>query len=284
MAIVIDAIQMCKEKKETQSNDVRKICGFIGKKPELVIINASENDGSSRYIKNKVRECDDVGIGTRVVNLGKECTTDDILKLIDSCKNDCTPLIVQLPIYEHLDLDTILNAITPEIDADGFTSKWIGDVSLGKGDNIAPATPKGVMELLKFHNVELKGRVALVIGRSNHVGKPLVNMLINKGATVFCANSKTENLDKLISMSDVVISCVGKQGLIKSKNIKHSSVIIGVGFTYIDGKQILDFDLEDIKNSNASLVSNRVNCTGKATVNMLIDNVIELYKLNHRIC
>ena len=109
----------------------------------------------------------------------------------------------------------------------------------------------------------------------------MATMLINKGATTFVANSKTPNLDELVRQADIVISCVGKMDLIKAKDIKKDAVVIGVGFTYVGRKQILDFSVEDVvADGKASLVSNRINCTGKATIDALIDNVIELYKMN----
>jgi 5,10-methylene-tetrahydrofolate dehydrogenase/methenyl tetrahydrofolate cyclohydrolase len=124
-------------------------------------------------------------------------------------------------------------------------------------------------------------KIALVIGKSNHVGKPLCTMLMNRGATLINANSKTKDLSSLVKMADIIISCVGRQNLIKSEDIKEDAVVIGVGFTYVNGKQILDFDVDEIVAlGKAKFVSNRINCTGKATINSLIDNVIELYKMN----
>ena len=124
-------------------------------------------------------------------------------------------------------------------------------------------------------------KIALVIGKSNHVGKPLCTMLMNRGATLINANSKTKDLSSLVKIADIIISCVGRQNLIKSEDIKEDAVVIGVGFTYVNGKQILDFYVDEIVAlGKAKFVSNRINCTGKATINSLIDNVIELYKMN----
>ena len=138
-----------------------------------------------------------------------------------------------------------------------------------------------VISLLEYHNVDVQGKVALVIGKSNHVGKPLCSMLMNRGATLINANSKTKDLSELVKISDIIISCVGRQNLIDPKDIKEDAVVVGVGFTYVNGKQILDFDVEEVVSlGKAKFVSNRINCTGKATINSLIDNVIELYKMN----
>lgn len=279
MTIIIDAVKMCEDKVINFEERVGDIKDKLGYTPELVIINASDDPANERYIKGKVKQGEEVGLKVTVKKFEKECTNENVINTLRYCKLGRVPVILQLPIFEHLDEKLLLNEITPNVDADGFTAEWIGQVSLGNEEAVAPATPKGVMNLLDYHHVELEGKNALVIGRSNHVGKPLASMLINRGATTTCANSKTKDLNKLISQSDIVISCVGKKDLIKSEHVKDGATLIGVGFTYENGKQILDFDLDDVVLKNkAGLVSNRINCTGKATINALIENVIKLYE------
>ena len=215
------------------------------------------------------------------MKLEKDCTNLDVLEIIEKCNKDNVPVILQLPTFSHLNTDYLISKIQPHVDADCFSDVMIGKSVLGSNINVGPATPKGVMELLNYHDVDVVGKVALVIGKSNHVGKPLCNMLMTKGATVISANSRTKDLSHWLRQADIVISCVGKLNLIKAIDLRQDCVLIGVGFTYVEGKQTLDFDLEEMKNSGIpSLVSNRVNCTGKATVYALIDNVIELHKLN----
>lgn len=280
---IIDAIEMCENKKEEYKKDIKIIENTIHMKPKFIIINASDDESNKRYIKNKIKEGESVGLDVEVVEFGKDYTDYDIIQLIESCKESPvpTPVIVQLPIYDHLNKDWIFEHINYAIDADGFTRDWIGELNLKKQSRIIPATPKGVLNLLDFHNVEMKGKVALVIGKSNHVGKPLASLLMNRGATVLVANSNTQNLPQLVRIADVIISCVGKVNLINPYDVQENTILIGVGFTYIGRKQILDFDVDKLVELNkASLVSNRINCTGKATVNALIGNVIELYKIN----
>lgn len=279
MTIIIDAVKMCEDKVVDFKERIVNLNDKLGYTPELIIINASDDPANERYIKGKVKQGEEVGLKVTVKKFEKDCTNESIVNLLRACSYAKVPVILQLPIFDHLDERLLLNEITPNIDADGFTAEWIGQVNLGNEKAVAPATPKGVMNLLDFHHVELEGKNALVIGRSNHVGKPLVSMLINRGVTVICANSKTNDLNSLISQCDIVISCVGRKDLIKSEYIKDGATVIGVGFTYENGKQILDFDLDDIVLKNkAGLVSNRINCTGKATINALIENVIKLYE------
>ena len=282
--MVIDAIDMCEENIISLIDEVKIIKEKIRRKPKFVIVNASDNEANSRYIKGKIKEGEKAGLDVEVIKFERNCTNNDILSIINLCNRSKTPVILQLPTFEHLDSKKLIDEIKHNVDADGFSREWIGEVNLGNDKLVAPATPKGVINILEYHKVELEGKNVLVIGKSNHVGKPLCSMLMNRGATVINANSKTKDLTSLVKISDVIISCVGKPNLINPKDVKEDSILIGVGFTYIDRKQVLDFDVDQIVRMNkARLISNRINCTGKATINSLISNVVYLYKLNYEI-
>ena len=281
MTTIIDALAMCEDKISIHQAETSKIESKINRKPEFIIINASNDEGNARYIKGKIKEGEKAGLKVDVVKFEEDCCNQDVLNIINRCNEEKIPVILQLPTFKHLDTKSLMDSINYDVDADGFAREWIGEINLGNDKKIAPATPKGVISLLEYHNVDVQGKVALVIGKSNHVGKPLCSMLMNRGATLINANSKTKDLSELVKISDIVISCVGKQNLIKSEDIKEDAVVVGVGFTYVNGKQILDFDVEEVVSlGKAKFVSNRINCTGKATINSLIDNVIELYKMN----
>ena len=284
MTTIIDALAMCEDKINTHQAETSKIESKINRKPEFIIINASNDEGNARYIKGKIKEGEKAGLKVEVVKFEEDCCNQDVLNIINRCNEEKIPVILQLPTFKHLDTENLMKAINYDVDADGFAREWIGEINLGNDKKIAPATPKGVISLLEYHNVDVQGKVALVIGKSNHVGKPLCSMLMNRGATLINANSKTKDLSELVKISDIIISCVGRQNLIDPKDIKKDAVVIGVGFTYVNGKQILDFDVEEVISlGKAKFVSNRINCTGKATINSLIDNVIELYKMNFNI-
>lgn len=284
MTKIIEAVDMCKESEIVLKEEVNKIKDKIGKEVEFVIINASDNPANERYIRGKVADGEAIGLKVKVVKFDEDCTDADVLEVIENCSKKKIPVIFQLPAYEHLDVNKIMGEIDHSIDADGFAREWIGDVALGSKDAIAPATPKGVMNLLDYYGVNLEGKMVLVVGKSNHVGKPLTLMLMERGATVINANSKTKDLDSLVEIADVVIPCVGKKDLIKAECVREGAVLIGIGFTYVDGKQVLDFDIDKVvSDGKASIVSNRVRCTGKATINALIENVVKLYKLNYSI-
>ena len=284
MTKIIDALDMCIEKEKIYINEIKNIEKKIGRKPEFIIINASDDEGNARYIKGKINQGEKVGLRVEAIKFDKNCNNEDILKIIDKCNEEKIPVILQLPTFEHLDTKVLMKRINYNVDADGFAREWIGEVNLGNDKKIAPATPKGVISLLEHYEVDIEGKIALVIGKSNHVGKPLCTMMINRGATLINANSKTKELSKLVKMADIIISCVGRTELINAEDIKEDAVVIGVGFTYVNGKQILDFNVDEVVAlGKAKLVSNRINCTGKATINSLIENVIELYKMNFNI-
>ena len=284
MTTIIDALAMCEDKISIHQAETSKIESKINRKPEFIIINASNDEGNARYIKGKIKEGEKAGLKVEVVKFEEDCCNQDILNIINRCNEEKIPVILQLPTFKHLDTKSLMDSINYDVDADGFAREWIGEINLGNDKKIAPATPKGVISLLEYHNVDVQGKVALVIGKSNHVGKPLCSMLMNRGATLINANSKTKDLSELVKISDIIISCVGRQNLIDPKDIKEDAVVVGVGFTYVNGKQILDFDVDEIVSlGKAKFVSNRINCTGKATINSLIDNVIELYKMNFNI-
>lgn len=281
MTKIIEALEMCNENKIKQSKEVENITKVLGHKPEFMIINASDDPGNARYIEGKIKEGNDVGLDVQAIKLEEDCTDNDILSIIDNCNANNIPVILQLPTFKHIDSNMLINKINYNVDADCFNKLWLGELALGNDEKLAPATPKGVIQILSYNKVDLAGKIALVIGKSNHVGKPLSVMMMNRGATLINANSKTKDLNSLVSQADIIISCVGTTDLIDCDYIKEGAVLIGVGFTYVGRKQILDFDIEKVVSTNkASLVSNRINCTGKATINALIDNVIELYKMN----
>jgi methylenetetrahydrofolate dehydrogenase (NADP+)/methenyltetrahydrofolate cyclohydrolase len=285
MIKIIESLEMCEVNRNRQKQEVEdmknNVKSLLNKELEFYIINASDDPANARYIEGKKAEGTKAGLNVIVKKLEEDCTNEDVLEIIHHCNKNKIPVILQLPVFKHLNSDMLIRSINPDVDADCFSYYCLGNMLQDSNTKLLPATPKGVLNILKYNNVEIKGKTALVIGRSTHVGQSLANIFINEGATTIVANSRTTNLSELVKMSDIVVSCVGKTNLIKACDLKDDAVLIGVGFTYIGRKQILDFDLEEVVNDNrVSIVSNRINCTGKATIDALIDNVIELYKLN----
>ena len=268
--------------KETKVMELKDKISKLDKKPQLVILSASDDKASENYIRNKMKIGAEVGITVLVVKADERVTTEDMLETIHKLNQDTNTdaIILQLPIYKHLDKEALIKAISPCKDADCFSSVKLGDVIQGKA-LVNPCTPNGVINLLDYHTVDVSGKDVVVIGRSVHVGLSLSVMLIQRGATVTTCNSKTKDLSEKIKQADIVISCVGSMGLIDPRWMKRESVLIGVGITVDENyKQQTDYDVNSmLEFSECSMVGDRVNTTGTATVLSLMENVVELARI-----
>lgn len=277
--LIIDA-KAIKEKEIVRlSEEVNYIKETIEREPHLVIINASDDKGSKFYIKNKIAIGKEMGIKVTLKEFDESVTQLDLEQLLFHLNQDeeVDAIILQLPIYDHLDSKSLIELIHPSKDADCFSKEKLGEMIQGNR-NILPCTPKGVIKLLDEHMVEIEGKDVVVIGRSTHVGQSLGLLLTQMGATVNICHSKTRDLKANTINADIVISCVGNQ-IITSDMLKEDSVLIGVGIVIKDGKQHTDYDIDEIKNSGkCSLCSNRINSTGTMTVLSLCENTINLCK------
>lgn len=281
MVRVIDLIEMKNKKVIELQKEVAKLKEIIHRVPKLVIISASDNKASELYMRNKVKVGNEIGVDVEILRFGKHITQEQLEKNIIDLNNtdNVDGIIVQLPLFKHLDKDRVINLIDKDKDSDGFSYENLGMMFSGDHSHIIPCTAKSVYEMLKYHNVDVVGKRVCIIGKGIHTGKSLASLLINDGATVTVCNSKTTNMEDIIRDSDIVISSVGKYGLIKPSWLKEESVLIGIGIDYINGKQQTDYDLEDIiNNSKCKLVSNRVNSVGLGTTLFLIENTIKLCK------
>ena len=271
-----------KQLKEAKVKELKDKISKLDRKPQLVILSASDDKASENYIRNKMKIGAEIGVTVLVVKADERVTTEDMLETIHKLNLDADTdgIILQLPVYKHLDSERLIKAIAPCKDADCFSSLKLGEVIQGSS-NVKPCTPNGVMNLLDFHNVDVNGKDVVVIGRSVHVGLSLSIMLTQKGATVTTCNSRTKDLESKIRQADVVISCVGKRNLIDPSWMKKDSVLIGVGITVDENfKQQTDYDVNAmLESSKCSMIGDRVNCTGTATVLSLIENVVELARI-----
>ena len=253
--------------------------------PKLVILVASDDKASERYVKNKVAMGEKFGIDVQVIKHGKEVTNKCLVDYIQHLNYDKSVdgIMLQLPVYEHLDSDYIINKINPEKDVDGLTLYNKARLESAKS-LLCPCTPSGVLDLLMIEDIEVEGKNVVVVGKGETSGSPMAIMFRNEGATVTICHSRTkrEDLEFYIRHADIVVSCVGKRNLIDAEWFKEGSVAIGVGLSYDEnGKQHLDFDVDKVVElGKAKLVSQRTNCTGKATVISLMYNTALAYKNN----
>lgn len=282
--IVIDAKSLREKEIENLKKEVDKLRETIYRRPKLVIVKATNDLACEAYIRNKVRFGLTVGLEVEVLEFSKECTQEEVKKDLEKLARDkkVDGIILQLPIYNHLDKETLISIIPSSKDADCFSVENLGKIFQGNAD-ILPCTPSGVIDILEHHLVEIEGKNITIIGRGIHTSLTLATILTQKGGIVTVTHSKSKDLEKDISNADIIISCVGKKNLIKPHWIKKNSVILGVGIIFEEGKQYTDYDVKEmIKYSNCSLVGDRVNCTGVATVINLIKNTIKLCKINNK--
>jgi methylenetetrahydrofolate dehydrogenase (NADP+)/methenyltetrahydrofolate cyclohydrolase len=255
---------------------------YKGRKPKVVILMASDNKSSERYVGNKVKMATKLNIEAEVIKFDENVTNTILEETINELNNDnnVDGMILQLPVYEHLDSQYLINQICPYKDVDGLT--WYSKALLESNKlKLMPCTPLGVKNLLLLEGIDIEGKNVVVVGRGETSGAPMAIMFRNLGATVTICHAKTsrEDLKFYVSHADIVVSCVGKQNVLEAEWFKEGSVVIGVGFTYDEnGKQQLDFDFDKVMElDKVKLVSQRTNCTGKATVLSLMYNTVLAY-------
>lgn len=262
--------------------DQMVINNYKGRKPKLCILVASDDKASERYVNNKVKMGEEFRIDVEVIKFGLFVNNIEIADQIDELNNDDSVdgIILQLPVFEHLDEDYLIHQISPYKDVDGLTN--YSKLLLDKGTlHKIPCTPLGVVDLLTMEGVLIPGKNVVVVGKGATSGAPMATLFRNYGATVTVCHSKTpkNDLEFYVRHADIVISCVGKRDLLNAEWFKEDSIVIGVGLSYDEnGKQHLDFDVEKVVEfGKAKLVSQRTNCTGKATVISLMYNTALAY-------
>ena len=243
--------------------------------PGLAVILVGEDPASQIYVRNKARQATAIGLNSSVVRLPETVTEQELLDLIEQYNQSeqWHGILVQLPLPEHISEEKVLLAIDPEKDVDGFHPMNMGRLWSGNPLMI-PSTPAGIMEMFREYNVELSGKRAVVIGRSNIVGKPMAQLLMMADATVTIANSKTENLRELTKEADILVVAIGRDRMIKAEDVKEGAVVIDVGMNRDeDGKLHGDVDFDEVKDV-ASLITPVPGGVGPMTITMLMEQTV----------
>lgn len=244
--------------------------------PKLAVILANDLDASKIYVRKKREMCSELGVEEIEYMLDKDTTTEKVLDIINRLNEDDSVhgILVQLPVFKHLDERKILESISPKKDIDGFHPLNIGKLLMGKPEIVA-CTPRGIMSIIESTGVDLTSKTAVVVGRSIIVGKPVSALLLNKNATVITCHSKTKNLKKYTKMADVLVVAAGVPHLITSDMVKKNAIIIDVGINRIDGKIIGDVDTENVLDV-AKYVTPVPGGVGITTVVSLLENLIDM--------
>lgn len=277
---IIDGKLVAKTTRESIAKEVEELKsrGFK-RKIGLAVILVGNDPASEVYVRNKIKACEEVGIDSYLCRLPDESTFEDVADTIEKLNEnpDVSGIILQLPIPKHLDENKLIDLILPEKDVDGCTAAQKGRLWTGR-DSLIACTPYGVMKLLDFYNIPLCGKKAVVVGRSNLVGKPMAQLLLDRNCTVTVCHSRTENLEAVTSDADIVVVAIGKAKFLKADMVKDGAVVIDVGMDRDEnGKLCGDVDFANVADK-CSYITPVPGGVGPMTVTMLIANTLKAYR------
>ena len=278
MAIILDGKATAKKVREELKikADELKSKGVF---PKLAVIMVGEDVGSKIYVRNKSKACEEVGIEFEEFLLDEKIQNEDLLNLIEELNNreDIHGILVQSPIPKHLDVNLAFRTIKPEKDVDGFHPVNVGKLSLNQ-ECFVSCTPFGIMRIFAEYNIDIEGKHAVIIGRSNIVGKPMIQCMLNKNATVTVCHSKTKNLAEITKQADILIAAIGKAKFVTADMVKEDAVVVDVGINRnSEGKVCGDVDFENVS-KKASYITPVPGGVGPMTIAMLMNNIIKAAK------
>ena len=260
-----------KESVKVRADELKK----FGVEPTLAVVLVGEDKASQTYVRAKEKACNEYGIKSVAHRLSENTTQAELLALINVLNLDDSihGILVQLPLPKHIDTNTILATIDPAKDVDGFHAVNVGKLVSGL-DGFVPCTPLGVMEILKEYGIDVAGLNAVVIGRSNIVGKPMANLLLNASATVTITHSKTKNLKEICKNADLIVAAIGKPFFLKADMVKDGAVVVDVGINRLDdGRLVGDVDFDEVA-PKCSYITPVPGGVGPMTIAMLLNNTI----------
>ena len=274
---IVDVKEIVEKKRNSLKREILDLRdrGII---PKLAVILANDVEASRIYVARKRKLCQELGIEEVEYLFDSKCKTEDIIDTIDKLNhnNEIDGILVQLPLFKHLDESKIIDRILPEKDVDGFSAVNVGRLYKGQS-TVVPCTPKGILTILKELDKDLKGKNAVVVGRSQIVGKPMASLLLNEDMTVTICHSRTTNLPEHTRNADVLVVATGVPHLIKENMVKQDAIVIDVGMNRLKDKLVGDVDTENVA-KKAKYVTPVPGGVGLTTVLSLAQNVVELSK------
>lgn len=282
---ILDGKKLSEEIKQEIAQEVKEIASKGERVPHLAAVLVGNDGASLTYVGSKVRSCEKIGFQSTLIHLPEDTTQDELLEKIKELNNDegLDGFIVQLPLPKHIDEQTVLEAVSPKKDVDGFHPENFGRMALGM-ESFIPATPFGIMEMLKRYNIETSGKHAVVIGRSNIVGRPISILLSNKGqpgdCTVTLTHSRTKNLKEITKTADIIVSALGVPNFVTADMVKEGVVVIDVGITRVPDENakrgyVITGDVNfDEVSKKASFITPVPGGVGPMTIAMLLKNTL----------
>lgn len=271
---ILDGKALSKEIQEKVRFEVEN----LSKKPHLAVILVGEDSASQIYVNIKHKTCERLGIKSTVVNMPENTTEEDLIKKVRELNNDkdVNAILIQLPLPAHINANNCIKEISPIKDVDGFTPENLGAILRGQEPFAYPCTPFGILTILKRYNIQISGKHAVVIGRSNIVGKPVSLMLLKENATVTMCHSKTENLAEITKTADILISATGKR-IVTKNMVKNGATVIDVGIIRnSEGKLEGDVDFDGVKDV-AGYITPVPGGVGPMTIASLMKNTLHLF-------
>ena len=274
-AKIIDGKLVSASIREKIKEKTKAIKDKYSRVPGLAAVLVGEDPASQIYVRNKRKSCEAVGIYSEEHKLPESTTQDELLELINKLNNDkkINGILVQLPLPKHIDDSLILNSVSSEKDVDGFHPINAGYLFEGKPQFI-PCTPHGIIKMLEFYDIDIEGKNAVVLGRSNIVGKPAAILLLQKNATVTICHSRTKNLEDVLKEADIIVAAIGRAHFVKKEMVKEGAIVIDVGINRLDtGKLAGDVDFEAVKKISG-FITPVPGGVGPMTITMLLWNTL----------
>lgn len=288
MAVIIDGKKVAAEIRQELKEKVEWLRSLNVRVPGLVTILVGDNPASQSYVTSKSKACNEIGMLSKIEKLSADTSKEELLRLIDSynANNDFDGILVQLPLPKHINEDKVIERIAPSKDVDGFHPISVGNLVIGK-ETFYPCTPYGVVELLKRYKIETSGKHVVVVGRSNIVGKPVANLLLQKkegaNAVVTVCHSAAKDLTQFTKQADILIAAIGKPYFIKADMVKDGVAVIDVGINRVKDstlpkgyKLVGDVDYENVS-KKASFITPVPGGVGPMTIAMLLQNTFLAY-------
>jgi methylenetetrahydrofolate dehydrogenase (NADP+)/methenyltetrahydrofolate cyclohydrolase len=276
--IIIDGKMVASKIKENIAAEVKTLKQKTGKTPGLAVVLVGNDPASAVYVRNKNKTCENLGFHSFENILPADTSESKLLGLIHELNIDdrVNGILVQLPLPDQISSNKILEAINPKKDVDGFHLENVGRLVTGNA-TFKPCTPEGIIQLLDHYEVNIEGKHAVILGRSNIVGKPISLLLLERNATVTICHSKTQNLSAITKSADILIAAIGKPNFVTEDMIKDNTIIIDVGINRVDNKLIGDVDYQSVS-KKASLITPVPGGVGPMTIAILMANTLQSFK------
>ena len=276
--MILDGKQLSQELKDEMRQEVEALAQKYGRRPCLMVVIVGNNPASQSYVRGKIKATEYVGFDGSLVSLPEDVTEDALIAEIERLNQNelVDGILVQLPLPKHISEDRVIASISPEKDVDGFHATNVARLWLNQ-PCIVPCTPKGVIVMLDRAGIEITGKNAVVVGRSNIVGKPVAKLLLDRNATVTIAHSRTKNLKEVCRQADILVAAVGRPLMLTADYIKPGAAVIDVGINRLeDGRLVGDVDFEGAKEI-AGAITPVPGGVGPMTITMLMRNTIECF-------